>query len=437
MKKIVLFVLCAVLCAACVAFADQKQDKEAILNELSSYSDKNPLALAGVVFSMGDVYSRENKTDEAIALYEKALNIFSDNEELLNRAGNLYNQKAAYDKAAAVYKKLTALKPDNIWYFQMLSNSLSMSGKKDESADVWKKLITERPEDLNILNQAATFYNNINDTNSAIPLAEKAVKLDANNIGYLQSLANLYAKAEKFDKAEEAYKKLAGITSDQWLKDWANGELLNLYQKQNKLDDLAVKLEAGLAEKPNDAGSLKMLGELYVKKGDNDKAFSVYEKAAGVSPEDRGINNKLVDLYEAQGKFNEAAIQLEKIVKIAPNELYLFERIANLYEKAGKKEESKKAWETVITKVTNDAALYLRYAEALYKSGDFNGAKAAFGKVVAEARDEWIKSEAKKRLEEMVNVKTEPEKPVTKEVAAKEEKPKQEESKKKKGWFGR
>ncbi|PJC48959.1 MAG: hypothetical protein CO035_00735, partial [Candidatus Omnitrophica bacterium CG_4_9_14_0_2_um_filter_42_8] len=288
MNKIMLFILCFVLCAACVVFADQKQDKEAILNELNVYSDKNPLVLAGVVLSMGDAYARENKIDETIALYEKALNVFSDNEELLNRAGNLYNQKAAYDKAVAIYKKLTALKPDNIGYIQMLSSSLNMSGKKDESVDVWKKLVTERPEDPNILNQAAIFYNNANDANSAIPLAEKAAKLDANNTGYLQNLANLYARAEKFDNAEEAYKKLAGMTSDQWLKDWANGELLNIYQKQNKLDDLAVKLEAGLAEKPNDAGSLKMLAELYVKKGDNSKAFSVYERAAGVSPEDRG-----------------------------------------------------------------------------------------------------------------------------------------------------
>ena len=90
-----------------------------------------------------------------------------------------------------------------------------------------------------------------------------------------------------------------------------------------------------------------------------------------------------------------------------------------------------------MTKITNDAALYLRYAEALYKSGDFNGAKVAFGKAIAEAKDEWIKSGAKRRLEEIANMKIAPEKPAKKETAAKEEKPKQKEPKKRRGWFGR
>jgi len=163
------------LIAACSVFADQKQDKEAILNESSVYADKDPSVLSGAIFSMGDAYSRENKIDEAIALYEKSLNILSNDENILNRVGNLYIQKANYDKATTVYKKLADLKPDNTWYFQMLSNSLNMAGKKDEAGTIWEGLIAKKGDDANVLAQAAIFYSNVNDTEKAEPKKKKGL----------------------------------------------------------------------------------------------------------------------------------------------------------------------------------------------------------------------------------------------------------------------
>ena len=150
MRKAIFIILAIALIATGIVFADQKQDKEAILDELSIYSDKDPSVLSGAIFSMGDAYGRENKIDEAIALYEKSLNILSNDENILNRIGNLYIQKANYDKATAIYKKLADLKPDNTWYLQMLSNSLNMAGKKEDAAGVWEGLIAKKGEDANV-----------------------------------------------------------------------------------------------------------------------------------------------------------------------------------------------------------------------------------------------------------------------------------------------
>lgn len=475
MGRILIIALIAVFLTPAAVFADEKQDKQAILEELGSYADKDASILNGAIFSMGDAYLRENKIDSAVALYEKALNILPNNEDLLNRAGNLYSQKMNYDKAIAIYKKLTEMKPDNSWYFQMLSTALNAAGKKEEAGKIWKDLIAKKGEDSNMLNQAANFYANLNDMESAIPLAEKAAKLDANNVGYMQNLAGLYSRAGKFDKAEEAYKNIVSVAKDQWLKDWANGELLNIYQKQNKLDDLASKIEVDLAKTPNDIGLLKQLGELFIRKGDNAKALPIFQKAIKISSDDRNINNRLIDLYEWQGNFTEAAMQMENLVKIAPNEPYLLERLANLYGKADRKEEAKKTWAILTSKVTNDAGLYSRCAEGLYKLGDIAGAvdqlkkaqamdagnlsytlrsasmlidagkieeaKVALGKITVDAKEDWMKDEAKKKLEEIINMKEAPAASVKQEAkpVAVEAKPaaKKEEPKKKKGFLGR
>ncbi len=72
-------------------------------------------------------------------------------------------------------------------------------------------------------------------------------------------------------------------------------------------------------------------------------------------------------------------------------------------------------------------------------------AKVAYGKVSIEAREEWMKAEANRRLSEITDVKPTPEpEDVTAELALPKEEPVKEEvkkekpkKKKKRGWFGR
>jgi len=438
MQKVILIALAIVFSVAGLAVADQKQDKEAILTEFSAFADKDPSILSQAVFSMADMYMRDNKLDSAIALYEKAVAVLPKNEDLLSRLGSLYNQKMDYDKVAEIYQKLTELRPDNTWYFQMLSSALNSAGKKDKAVEVWNNLIAKKPNDANILNQASNFFVGINDMDNAIPLAEKAVNADSANTGYMQNLAGLYARAEKFDKAEATYKKILETAKDQWMKDWANGELLNIYQKQNKLDDVMAKYEAELAKNPNDINQYKRLGEVYSRKGDNKKLIETFEKAAKIAPDDRNVKNRLVDLYEGNNQLAEAVTLLSDIIKSAPNETYLVERSANIYSRLDKKDEAKKAWESLIAKSPNDAGVYSRYAEALYGWKDLNGAiaqlkkaqslepnslnytlrsasmlqdsgkteeaKVLLGKISVESKEEWIKNEAKRRLEDITRM---------------------------------
>ena len=116
MRKWILVILAVMMMAPAAASADQKQDRHAIIDELSAFSDTNPNALTQVVYSLADNYIKDNKIDKAIALYEKAANVITGNEDILNRLGNLYSQKQDHAKAADIYQKLAGLKPDNTGY---------------------------------------------------------------------------------------------------------------------------------------------------------------------------------------------------------------------------------------------------------------------------------------------------------------------------------
>jgi len=477
-KWVVLVVLVAVILIASSVFAADKASKDAILTELSASIDKNPDILRSVVYSVGDEYTRENKIDEAVALYEKALKILPDNEDFLNRLGNLYNQKAEYAKAGEVYKKMIELNPANTWYFNMLSDAYKNAGDKDKAAKVWEDLL-QKTKNADVFVQAANFYSSENNMDKAIETIKKAIGLAPDNVGYLQNLESFYVRAEKLAEAEDVCKKVLDGNKEQWARNWANSELINIYQRQNKLEDLAVKFEKDLTAAPKEPDQYKKLADLYQRGDQRDKAIEVYKKAATAGVSDREMDNRLLDLYEWSEKFDEAIAQIDKIISAAPEENYHYERRANLLVRAGKQDEAKKTWKELLVKTPNDAGAFSRYGDRLNEWGDADGAIEQYKKaqsldpkntwyslrvadilimnnrfkeakvelkaVIAKATDDWTRQEAERRVSDidarLQAVPAQAPETVVSEVKQAPEvktEPKTEQKpKKKKGWFGR
>lgn len=367
-----IFVLVTVLMPLSI-FAVEQQDKDAIWTELNSFIDKDPDILRDIIFSMGDSYSRENKLDEAIALYEKALRILPDNEDFLNRLGSLHNQKGDYAKAAETYKRLTELRPDNMWYLNMLSGAYRNAGDKGKAGALWEGLMQES-NDANFFMQAANFYSGENNMEKAIEAVERAVELEPANIAYLQNLESFYIRAERLGDAEEVCNRIAGLSEDVWIRDWVDSELINIYQRQDRLGELIERFENELTAAPDDVRQYKRIAVLYQRSNERDKAIEVLERTVAVSAEDMDINNRLLDLYEWSERFDSAEAQIKKIIAASPQDVYLYERLANLLSRAGKQKEAREAWRQFLENVPNDADALSRFGDALNGWGDVKGA---------------------------------------------------------------
>ncbi|MBU1913182.1 MAG: tetratricopeptide repeat protein [Candidatus Omnitrophica bacterium] len=415
-------------------FSIEKADRDAILQELSGFMDKNPEVIRTAISMMADEYGRQKKTDEAIALYEKALKILPDNEDFLNRLGDLYNQKENYAKAAEIYKKMADAKPDNVWNFQRLSDAYTRAGDKAKATAVWEDLLKKSTK-AEVFMQAANFYTGINDTEKALASIKKAIELAPDNTGYMQNLESIYMRAEKFADAEALCNKILTTAKDQWIKDWANSEFINISQRQNKLPELAAKLEKDLGSSGKDISKYKNLAEVYMRTNENDKAIGVYEKAVAAGLDDKDTNGRLLDIYERANKLDKAEAQVKKIIGMAPNDNYLYERLAGILNTAGKKEDAKKVWLELLAKTPNDIGVFARYGDRLNEWGDSDGAVAQYRKaqtldavnlwytmrvadiyigkgkldeakkelnnIIAKTKDTWLKQQAENKIKEL------------------------------------
>ncbi|MBU4312508.1 MAG: tetratricopeptide repeat protein [Candidatus Omnitrophica bacterium] len=469
-KCVVLIVLVSVaMFLPATVFADQAS-KDAILKELNTLIDKDPEILRNIVSRIADDYQRNNDIDSAISIYEKGLKIIPGNEDFLSRLGDLYNQKQDFAKVAEIYKQLAAARPDNIWYFQRVAEAYRNADDKAAAAKVWEDLM-KTSNNAEVFMQAANFYSNENEMDKAIEAVKKAAELAPDNTGYLQNLESFYMRAEKFSDAEAVCKKVLASAKDQWMKDWANSELINIYQRQDKLDELATKFEADLVAGPKSLANYKKLADLYQRSDKRDEAAAIYEKAATAGVADRDINNRLLDLYEWTEKFDKAKEQVKKIMAESPEDNYLYERLANIQVRADDKDGAKATWQKLLAKSPNDAGLFSRYGDRLNEWGEvdtaiaqykkaqsiddknywytmrvadilmskerFGEAKKELGVIIAKASDDWMKQDAERKLSEIAARQGQAESEVVAAPEVKEEAKPEPKKKKRRGWFGR
>jgi len=172
---------------------------------------------------VADQYIKDNRTDRAIAVYEKILSISEGNEKVLKNLADLYLQKSSNEKASDIYVKL--------W-------------------DIYQKR---------------------GDTEKGIEMITKAIELNPKNVPAIQILSNYHIKNKNFS---EALSFLDSVNA----QEINNLTIKKCYAfacaKMERIDDAITMLEEVCSQDTDDIDSRLELGNLYLKKGIYDKAYS-------------------------------------------------------------------------------------------------------------------------------------------------------------------
>ena len=221
----------------------------------------------------------------------------------------------------------------------------------------------------------------------ALPLVEEAVKhapADGNRYEarrYRTTLASLYEKANKPEKAEALYQQWAKEASKGYERQMAQRELLRLWQRAGKLDAAVAKYEAALKGKPNDKDTLELLRLVYTSiKPDPDKALAISEKLVAAQPDDRDAAMQLLSAYERARKHDKAIELLKKLIETQPDQReFLSTRLIYLYVQSGQKGKAKQMAEEMLAKGPKTSNLHGRVASIYLQLGMTDEALAQYG----------------------------------------------------------
>jgi tetratricopeptide (TPR) repeat protein len=252
------------------------------------------------LMTIGELYIRQGETFQAIDYFERLAQLFVGDGFLT--------------KAIAVYKRIAKLAPEEIRPLEKLADLYVQQGvmsearplflqlaeihlknnRQPEAVALLKKLLMAEPDNLRIQIRLADLYQAMGQTREAIEayisagqralargdqaecekLADKALKLDANNLAAIIVKARVYSTQGNFAQAAQLLERVPDLE-----KGGEQAELLlDLYLKNVKWDqasELALRVFDG---DPKNFGLAQKLVEGLLESGQGDRAMAILDR---------------------------------------------------------------------------------------------------------------------------------------------------------------
>ncbi|MFW6161490.1 MAG: tetratricopeptide repeat protein [Planctomycetota bacterium] len=204
---------------------------------------------------------------------------------------------------------------------------------------------------------------------------------------YRMLMAQIAEAADDFDAAEAAYKEALAAARHDFERSAALRKLLALYQRAEKLDEIIARHEQSVAQNPEDTESLELLATAYTTVArDRDKAIAVLAQLAEVRPQPLTLR-RLASAYQSAGRQKEAIATYEGLLEKDPqNHAYYCERISQLHAAAGDQDAALTWARKIAAKSPDDPHAATRLARLLVRLGQPKEAIAEYERAAAKAR---------------------------------------------------
>ncbi len=141
--------------------------------------------------------------DEAIAAWEKALELNPTMFDAYEKLGKAYYTQGKFDKAGQVYRKEIELKPDDPMVYFSLGVVYRMNEQYEDAVNMQQKAISLNPQLASAYNELGLIYCKQRKLDEAIDAHKKALELDPklgtahNYLGVVYLLKGMSSEAEE------------------------------------------------------------------------------------------------------------------------------------------------------------------------------------------------------------------------------------------------
>jgi eukaryotic-like serine/threonine-protein kinase len=229
---------------------------------------------------LGNAYAKAKNKELAIQNLVKATEINPYSYLNFNALGYAYNDFGDYDKAVEAFEKVTQLQPDFAGGYTNLAAILYQQGKWAECIPYYKKALELEPSARTYQNLGVLTLNSGNSA-EAVKLLEEAAKRGPKDHVNFGNLGDAYSAVGQTAKATQAYETAISLAYNAW------------------------KLNS------KDSATLGSLALYYAKKGDFTQATTFIVRARAIDPEsdDLMYNQGVID--HLAGRDAEALVELK------------------------------------------------------------------------------------------------------------------------------
>jgi tetratricopeptide (TPR) repeat protein len=343
--------------------------------------DKNKFAAINLLISLGDVYSRGNRSDDAIETYRSAFDLLGTESNRLVTDIDRDNAERIFERLISMYKELNRpndvkktiaeasqlFGKDSLFSDQMLIGYYRGNGQRAEALQTVRAARARFPRDFRLLKLEADVLTENGKVDEGVALLralignKTTVNPDGSNPSILNDdftnyvyISSLYSQAKRGKEAIEAANQALLIAKGSDRVHSAKVTLASAYQMAGNFQASEKELREVLALSPENPFALNNLGYFLLERNEKlSEALDLIKKAVEISPSNPSFLDSLGWAYFKLKKWDEAEKYLKSAIRFDTSSATIFEHLGDVYEKQGNKDMAKDNWRRAL-KITAD-----------------------------------------------------------------------------------
>ena len=324
---------------------------------------KNKSTSVEVYLDQGKLLEKENIIQDAIALYQEAIEVYPHHFRLYYELGQLLKKSQAFTEALRYYQQAISLNPQWFKPYYDLGQIATQENDLELAIKYYQQAINLKPDypwtyfdlgniycKLNKLKLAANFYQQAiehhsfaksfyfylalgnvylqqNKIDLAIDCYQKCIKINPQAIEPQLKLGLVYSKQSNWHQAIERYNQVIKINPNCYLAWFGLGEI---FRQQDSLEKAIVNYRQALKIKPNDVKTFHKLqtclAHQYPEKYPD---YQAYQSALADKGKDKNFYYQLGKKLSKQGLIEAAIDCYLKVVEIKPQFREVYETVYN------------------------------------------------------------------------------------------------------------
>ena len=287
----------------------------------------------------------KGRSDEAITILNKCLQLKPDLAEAHNNLGSAFIQKKRMDEALTQFQVAADLEPRNANVQNNFGNALLQLGRMDEAMAHFKK----------------------------------ALEIETNHIEANNDMGVTLMRLGRLDEARAYFEKSLNLNPSY---PEAHNNLGRVFEGQSRYSEAQEQYERALEIKPDYGDAYFSLAKLFAAQHQASNAIVYYKRTLSLMPDYAEAHNNLANLLVAQKQTDEAVVQYQKAIQIDPDYGEAHYNFGVLLSLQGKMKEAREQYEAAVKSMPDSAPVHNRFGLALQMNKDYAGAIEQFDTAV-------------------------------------------------------
>ena len=248
-----------------------------------------------------------DNSEDLTASLQTVLELYPDHAPAHHDMGGALYQNGDHDNALLHLEKAVEIAPDNDIYKKSLADFYyTISGRVEDALAIYLEILDRNPANLEALQMAGHLSVSLQKFDNAEDFYKRVIEIEPWNQDAGQLLEKLQNRSKHDAKPVSAEEQYANIQA--MIIDGRQNEAINA-------------LETLLASHADFALAHNDLGALYYQQGDKDKALNYYESAFRLEAGNATFQKNLADFYYVeQGRVEDAMQLYLKVLEAQPED---------------------------------------------------------------------------------------------------------------------